>query len=156
MGNAYAKYNKMNFEDIQFVLKQLEHQEFQEQPVQSVQSEQPEQPVQYILINTMSANEQQCLIQGTININKEETLINQFIKKNKAVKIVLYGKNVNDEKLAKKYSQLITLGFYNISIYLGGLFEWLLLQDIYGNELFPTTSKVTDILKYKPCSSIVL
>ena len=29
------------------------------------------------------------------------------------------------------------------------MFEWLLLQDIYGNELFPTTSKELDILKYK-------
>ncbi len=27
------------------------------------------------------------------------------------------------------------------------MFEWLLLQDIYGFESFPTTSKVLDILK---------
>ena len=30
------------------------------------------------------------------------------------------------------------------------MFEWLLLQDIYGNDNFPTTSKDLDILKYKP------
>ena len=30
------------------------------------------------------------------------------------------------------------------------LFEWILLQDIYGESLFPTTSKQHDILKYRP------
>jgi hypothetical protein len=35
-------------------------------------------------------------------------------------------------------------------MYLGGMFEWMLLQDIYGRDEFPTTSKVLDILKYKP------
>jgi len=33
------------------------------------------------------------------------------------------------------------------------LFEWLLLQDIYGSEEFPTTSHELDILKYKPMSA---
>jgi hypothetical protein len=32
------------------------------------------------------------------------------------------------------------------------MFEWLLLQDIYGAASFPTTSKELDILKYKPPS----
>ena len=29
------------------------------------------------------------------------------------------------------------------------MFEWLLLQDIYGDDEFPTTTKELDILKYK-------
>jgi hypothetical protein len=29
------------------------------------------------------------------------------------------------------------------------MFEWLLLQDIYGKELFPTTKKELDLLRYK-------
>jgi hypothetical protein len=33
---------------------------------------------------------------------------------------------------------------------MGGLFEWLMLQDIYGKELFPTTKKELDLLKFKP------
>ena len=41
----------------------------------------------------------------------------------------------------------------NVFIYSGGMFEWLCLQDIYGNELFPTTKKELDILKYKPISN---
>ena len=66
--------------------------------------------------------------------------------------MVIYGKNTNDEAIIKKYNQLMQLGFKNVYIYPGGLFEWLLLQDIYGNELFPTTKKELDILKYKPIS----
>jgi len=41
----------------------------------------------------------------------------------------------------------------NLYVYIGGLFEWLLLQDIYGDEEFPTTSKIIDILKYKGTSN---
>jgi hypothetical protein len=35
-------------------------------------------------------------------------------------------------------------------LYAGGLFEWLLLQDIFGAAEFPTTKKELDIIKYKP------
>jgi hypothetical protein len=42
------------------------------------------------------------------------------------------------------------MGFVNVYLYPGGLFEWLLLQDIYGDDEFPTTIKELDILKYKP------
>jgi hypothetical protein len=48
-----------------------------------------------------------------------------------------------------KYNQLKSLGFYNVFIYTGGLFEWLMLQDIYGDNEFPTSKKEIDILKYK-------
>ena len=53
-------------------------------------------------------------------------------------------------KLYEKYSQLSSLGFYNIYIYAGGIFEWLMLQDIYGKPEFPTTKNELDILKFKP------
>ena len=48
-----------------------------------------------------------------------------------------------------KYTQLLNLGFTNVYIYPGGLFEWLCLQDIYGFENFPTTKKELDILRFK-------
>jgi enhancing lycopene biosynthesis protein 2 len=35
-------------------------------------------------------------------------------------------------------------------VYTGGLFEWLLLQDIYGTQEFLTTKKELDLLKFKP------
>ena len=57
--------------------------------------------------------------------------------------------NAADESLGNKYNQLTKLGFSNTYVYVGGLFEWLLLQDIYGFDSFPTTKKELDILKYK-------
>jgi hypothetical protein len=71
-------------------------------------------------------------------------------KGTKEVSIIVYGKNANDEKMYHKYNQLFSLGFYNTYLYLGGVFEWLLLQDIYGVKEFPTTSREMDLLKYKP------
>jgi hypothetical protein len=103
----------------------------------------------YIIINTLEPTMQNCLIANTTKIENEEALINSIIKKSNSSPIIVYGKNSNDEKVYKKYEQLIKLGFINVNIYVGGMFEWLLLQDIYGNELFPTTSKELDILKYK-------
>ena len=52
--------------------------------------------------------------------------------------------------LDKKLKQLRSLGFYEVYCYQGGLFEWLLLQDVYGSQEFPTTKKELDLLKYKP------
>ena len=102
----------------------------------------------YMIINTLEDNMQKCLIKNTIQIHEEEKIINSIIKKNRNKNIILYGRNCNDEKTYKKYEQLIKLGFTNVYIYVGGMFEWLLLQDIYGSELFPTTSKELDLLKY--------
>lgn len=129
MGNSQS-IKKINYEDVQFVTKNSEV---------------------HLLINTLNEHEQDCLIPNTININKEVELINNFIKTgNKQVKIIIYGENCNDEKLYTKYNQLTSLGFYNVYIYPGGLFEWLMLQDIYGTNEFPTTKRELDILKYKP------
>jgi hypothetical protein len=74
------------------------------------------------------------------------------LKNNKDKNIIIYGKNVNDMTVYDKYEQLLKLGFINVYIYPGGMFEWLCLQDIYSSELFPTTKKELDILKYKPMS----
>jgi hypothetical protein len=82
-------------------------------------------------------------------IENEEAVINSIVKKIRNKNIIIYGRNSNDEKMYKKYEQLVALGFTNVYVYVGGMFEWLLLQDIYGSELFPTTSEELDILKYK-------
>ena len=73
---------------------------------------------------------------------------------NKDKNIVIYGTNVNDMSIYDKYEQLVKLGFRNVYLYPGGMFEWLCLQDIYSSELFPTTKKELDILKYKPPSKL--
>jgi hypothetical protein len=104
---------------------------------------------QYIIINTLESNMQSCLIANTIKIENEEAVMNSMIKESNRKHVIIYGRNCNDEKVYKKYEQLIKLGFINVYVYVGGMFEWLLLQDIYGSDLFPTTSKELDILKYK-------
>ena len=103
-----------------------------------------------IFINTLPENKQSCLIPTTTVSSDEEGTINKLLKNNSDVEIIIYGMNNNDESVIRKYKQLVSLGFQNIYIYLGGMFEWLLLQDIYGTENFPTTSRELDIMKYKP------
>ena len=109
------------------------------------------QQIDFCLINTMEDSCQHCLIQHTIQISNEEESINQLLKKKHFKKqIILYGKNYHDPKVIRKYNQLIHLGFKDVCIFFGGMFEWLCLQEIYGKELFPITcSGVIDILKYK-------
>lgn len=131
MGN-YSSIQRINFEDIQEAIKNKE---------------------KYIIINTLPNILQECLITNTINYNEEEKIINHMLKNNTNKYIIIYGKNANDDTIYNKYEQLLKLGFMNVFIYSGGMFEWLCLQDIYGNELFPTTKKELDILKYKPISN---
>jgi len=127
MGQA-PSVRKVNFEDVQYAIKQRQN---------------------YLLINTLDMNEQGCLISKTIAVSNEENLINQYLNKKINVNIIVYDKNANAPNLMKKYEQLLSLGFVNVYIYPGGLFEWLLLQDIYGTEDFPTTSVERDHLKFK-------
>lgn len=109
----------------------------------------------YLIINTLPSNLQNCLIKNTINIQDEEKIINKNLN-NKYINIVVYGINCCDDLLNKKCNQLINLGFKNIYVYVGGMFEWLLMQDIYGNDLFETTNTELDILKYKPKNKILI
>lgn len=106
----------------------------------------------YIMINTLPIHLQHCIIPNTLSADQEEQTMNRYLKTsdNSSPSIVIYGKNSTDETVVKKYIQITGLGFQNVYIYSGGMFEWLLLQDIYGKDEFPTTSKELDILKYKP------
>ena len=139
-----VKPTTASFEDIQDLLSQ--------QP--SDKKTQHQTPIQNkTLINILPSAEQACLIGGTLAADIEEQTINDWVKSGKAVDrcIILYGKNTDDAaRLEKKRKDLRALGFHDVFVYPGGLFEWLLLQDIYGRELFPTTSHVLDILAFRP------
>ena len=129
MGNSQST-QKINFEDVQYVMNNSQS---------------------HLLINTLNDTEQECLIVNTTNIKNEETLMNKLLQSgSKNINIIVYGRNCNDDKIYIKYNQLKSLGFYNVYVYAGGLFEWLMLQDIYGDKEFPTTKKELDFLKYKP------
>lgn len=102
-----------------------------------------------VVINTMDVNMQHCLIKSTIEACNETARLEELRKRAPHTKIVIYGLNASDESIVKKYNQLASLGFTRLMVYPGGMFEWLLLQDCYGDEEFPTTKKELDILKYK-------
>uniref|UniRef100_A0A6C0HG18 Rhodanese domain-containing protein n=1 Tax=viral metagenome TaxID=1070528 RepID=A0A6C0HG18_9ZZZZ len=131
MGNSSSTIIKnINFEDVQYAINDTTS----------------------IIINTLEETNQKCLIKGTIAIDKEVAFLNTQLAKDKSIRILIYGMNACDISPVKKYDQLISIGFYNVYIYCGGLFEWLLLQDIYGKELFPITTSIakeSDILNYK-------
>ena len=129
MGNGMSALIKnINFEDMQFAIGEQG---------------------KTLIINTLDAQQQNCLIAGTLAIDHEVEVLNTYLKKNIDVRIIIYGMNETDQTCVKKYEQLIKLGFYNVYIFSGGVFQWLLLQDIYGTELFPTTATKVDLLKYK-------
>lgn len=134
MGNTKSSLQKINFEDIQYAIKNHEN---------------------YLLINTLNDAMQSCLIKNTVAAENEVAIINKLLANgNKTVNIIVYGINCNDDKIYDKQNQLYSLGFFNVYIYIGGMFEWLLLQDIYGASEFPTTTKQLDILKYKPAKCL--
>jgi hypothetical protein len=99
----------------------------------------------------MSATET-VLISGTLTPTEEELFVNECLSKytEPHKTIILYGKNSCDDSTRKKRAQLLSLGINDVYIYSGGMFEWTLLQDIYGVTEFPTTHSVTDLLLYRP------
>jgi Rhodanese-like domain len=122
-------YKRITFKDVQYALRD---------------------PSRFVLINTLSVTEQDCLIKNTMPYDLEERTMNELLNNYdlNSKKIIVYGKNTTDDSAEKKYKQLSGLGFGEIYIYSGGMFEWMLLQDIYGADEFPTTKKVLDILRF--------
>jgi len=102
-----------------------------------------------LVISTLSSDKQGCLIAGTIALAEETATVNQYLQKDPEIRIVIYGESPSDDSIVSKYGQLTSLGFTNVYIYPGGMFEWLLLQDVYGVEMFPTIGTEVDILKFK-------
>ena len=129
-------FNKVGFDDVYFSITQLSDNEI-------------------IIINTLINSEQNYLIKNTISFNVEEKIINDSLQSYKQKVIIIYGKNCLDNTVEIKYNQLIQLGYLrcNLFIYYGGIFEWALLQDTYGEINFPTTSRAVNYLQYKPESN---
>jgi hypothetical protein len=129
--NLFQKpLKKIGFEDMQYIIKNR---------------------TTFLIINTLPLTEQGCLIKNTISYQMEERIINGLMENLEFKrKIVVYGRNSCDETAEAKCKQLGGLGFIDVHLYVGGMFEWMLLQDVYGMDEFPTTSKVLDLLKYRP------
>lgn len=108
-------------------------------------------PEKYLMINTLPVHEQSCLIRSTVSIAEEEALINQLMAtyKHHHQTIIIYGKNGVDASVDRKYQQLASLGFREVFVYAGGMLEWMLLQDAFGKDEFPTTSHLLDLLRFQ-------
>jgi hypothetical protein len=138
MGNQVSLVPKVSYEDIQMIVYRNTH-----------------VPHSTILINTLPPSLQHCLIKTTVDIRNEEQLINKCLMITPNVMIIVYGKNSNDITILHKYEQLVKLGFTNVHIYTGGIFEWMLLHEIYGKDLFKITRYEIDILRYRPKSVLL-
>jgi hypothetical protein len=125
--------NKTNFEHVQYAIKNSS---------------------EYYIVNTLPLYDQKVLIKNTIHAGEEEAIMNDMISNMNIPdrNIIIYGKNCNDDTMEFKYNQFISMGLKNVFVYTGGIFEWMLLQDIYGAKEFPTTEPSLDILKFKPTS----
>lgn len=105
-----------------------------------------------ILLNTLPETNQSCLIAGTIECADEEARLNAVIQEGtmRNLEIIVYGMHACDPTPETKCAQLRALGFSRVSIYPGGLFEYLLLQDVFGATTFPTRGRELDLLRYRP------
>ena len=103
----------------------------------------------HVIISTLPSTEQTLLIDKTVSCEEEIKRVELAISKK--TPIIIYGRHNNDMTVKQKYDQIKKLGG-NAYMYNGGLFEWLLLQDIYGTDHFKTTfyTKNMDLIKYKP------
>lgn len=138
MGNQVSLVPKVSYEDIQMIVYRNTH-----------------VPHSTLLINTLPPSLQHCLIKTTVDIRVEEQFMNKCLMNNPNVMIIIYGKNSNDITILHKYEQLVKLGFTNVHIYTGGIFEWMLLHEIYGKDLFKITRYEIDILRYRPKSVLL-
>ena len=138
MGNQVSLVPKVSYEDIQMVVYRNMHVKHST-----------------LIINTLPPSLQHCLIQTTLDIRFEERVVNTFIEQKPDIMIIVYGKNSNDITILHKYEQLVKLGFTNVHIYTGGIFEWMLLHEIYGKDLFKITKYEIDILRYRPKSVLL-
>lgn len=111
-----------------------------------------------LIINTLPANKQLYILLNTVSITNEEIRINKLLNQCKYDNvIIIYGENYSDNTVYKKYYQLQKLGFNNCYIYPGGLFEWFLLQDVYGNETFPTSdTPIQGCLEFNPPTYVTM
>ena len=141
MGNSESSIKKVNFDDIINISKDSK---------ESTKNT-------HILIHVMEKEDQELLIKNTLSIDEEIEIINSILSFRKMdVIIVIYGKNTDDvSKVIRRYRQLCDMGFSNVHVYFGGLFEWLLLQEIYGNDDMKTNIVCNrNILDYKPARGL--
>lgn len=146
--------DRINFEDVQSVIANRG-------AGISIAGTSAAHTVTYLIISTLKSEFLNCVISGTVPAAQEEARINDILSGNTVngdtITIIVYGLHATDETAYAKYEQLLKHGITRVCVYVGGMFEWLLLQDVYGADLFPTSGKkeAADIIKYRPQRSII-
>lgn len=90
-----------------------------------------------------------CAIIGTTDRSQETEKIQRAKEVYPNMPIVIYGANSTDTTPFFRWKELTQMGLTNVSVYTGGLFEWLLLGETYGTEAFGVTTPQDDLLKFK-------
>lgn len=143
-----ANLSQVNFEDVQTII-QTHLKNIVKSSVMIIEEKQ-EQLCEPILITTIPISfingygkmGEFPLIEGTLAPEREEAYINELLETLDAqtlseLVIIIYGQNSMDKTVMEKAKQMMTLGFSSVCVYLGGMFEWCLLQDVYGKKEFP-------------------
>jgi hypothetical protein len=85
----------------------------------------------------------------------EEARVNAAIDARRAADtpIIIYGRCAADESPERKVRQMLALGFVDVYVYTGGMFEWLLLREVFGREQFACVGAdarrtAVDVLSY--------
>jgi hypothetical protein len=99
-------------------------------------------PITFIGLSGGGGNREIPLITGTLAPEREEAYVNELLESLDAVSlseilVIVYGRNATDKSVVEKAKQIYSLGFTSVCVYLGGMFEWCLLQDVYGEKEFP-------------------
>ena len=131
--SAQSKIRKIGFEDVKHAIKDTA----------------------FLLIATTSLDDCGRIV-NTVDASVEEQRVNDCLGKRDKPGVIVYGQNCADAQVETKAAQLVGLGFPNVYVYCGGMLEWLLLQDIYGADEFPTTKAERDILRFKPAPTLAL
>ena len=98
-----------------------------------------------ILLATPDVDSKGWRIAGTLSPQTEEREINRVIQAYNASgkppkeKIVYYGLNAVDKSPDEQVAKLAGHGIA-ASVYRGGVFEWLLLREVFGAESYAVTS----------------
>jgi hypothetical protein len=110
-------------------------------------------------INILSEVDQAVLIGNSLTATEELHQFKQFLDTDDLEKtVIVYGRDYMQlDALKEKQKKLVEMGFRSVHIYPGGLFEWLLLQDSYGTEHFPTRGYPNnDLLQYATKDPLVV
>ena len=89
MGNSQS-INKINFESVQNIINN------------NITCG------QFMIINTLENNNQNCLIKNTLSPEEEIGALNNYLKNNKSINILIYGENCCDTKVIDKFND----GYY--------------------------------------------